>query len=73
MPTTTDPTRLRAARERAGLRRETVAEALGISYNAVMAYERGASDPSARVLVGLARLYQTTVEDLCHEAPAGAA
>jgi transcriptional regulator with XRE-family HTH domain len=67
----TDPFRLRAARERAGLRRETVAEALGLSYGAVVAYERGASDPSARVLVGLARLYGVTVEDLC-TAPAGA-
>jgi transcriptional regulator with XRE-family HTH domain len=67
----TDPFRLRDARERAGLRRETVAEALGLSYGAVVAYERGATDPSARVLVGLARLYQVTVEDLCI-APAGA-
>jgi transcriptional regulator with XRE-family HTH domain len=67
----TDPFRLRDARERAGLRRETVAEALGLSYGAIVAYERGATDPSARVLVGLARLYQVAVEDLCI-APAGA-
>lgn len=66
MPTI-DSARVRAAREAAGLRRETVAEALGIGYGAVQAYELGASDPSVRVLVGMARLFGVTVESLCRD------
>ena len=71
----TDPCRLRAAREAVGLRRETVADRLGISHSAVFAYESGRADPSARVLVALARLYRVAVEELCTagDLPAGAA
>jgi DNA-binding XRE family transcriptional regulator len=68
-----DPSRLRRARETAELSREVVALAVGVTYNSVQAYELGATDPSVRVLIALARLYQVTVEDLCRdEAPAGA-
>ena len=68
-----DPARLRAVRESRDLRRETVAEAVGISHAAVVAYERGVSDPSARVLVALARFFGVAVEELCRdETPAGA-
>jgi transcriptional regulator with XRE-family HTH domain len=71
-----DPGRLREARERRELRRETVAEAVGISHSSVIAYERGVATPSVRVLLALAGLYRVTVEELCtaqDDAPAGAA
>jgi transcriptional regulator with XRE-family HTH domain len=68
-----DPYRAKAARVAANLKRETVAVSLGVGYNAVQAYELGLSDPSARVLVGMARLYGVSVESLCRdETPAGA-
>jgi DNA-binding XRE family transcriptional regulator len=70
MPTITDPSAMRAAREAAGMRRETVAEALGVSHSAIVAYERGISDPSARVLIGLARLYGVSAESLCTDGEA---
>jgi transcriptional regulator with XRE-family HTH domain len=68
-----DPAKLRAAREHAGLRREPVAIAVGKSYHTVAAYESGQAAPPGNVLVTLAHLYGVTVEDLCREAPAGAA
>jgi transcriptional regulator with XRE-family HTH domain len=76
MRTVTNPAVLRAARERAGETRETAATAAGVSYSAIQAYELGRSDPSARVLLALAALYDVTVEELCtaeDDAPAGAA
>ena len=69
----TDPARLMAARKAAGLTRSDVAGRLGLVYAAVQAYELGISDPSAHVLVGLARLYGVPVEALCRDpAPAAA-
>jgi putative transcriptional regulator len=79
MPVTTpviDGLKLRTARESLGLRRETVAESVGISHSSVIAYERGMATPSVRVLLALAGLYHVTVEELCcaaeDDAPAGA-
>jgi transcriptional regulator with XRE-family HTH domain len=64
---------LRTARERAGLTRERAGTALGKSYPAIQAYERGVIVPPGNVLVAMARLYRVAVEDLCRDAdPAGA-
>jgi transcriptional regulator with XRE-family HTH domain len=64
---------LRTARERAGLTREQAGTALGRSYPAIQAYERGVIVPPGNVLVAMARLYGVRVEDLCRDdEPAGA-
>lgn len=60
-----DPARLVAARESARLSREALAVACGVGYNAVQAYELGRSDPSARVLIRMARVLGVPAEDLC--------
>ena len=65
-----DPALLRAFRERAGLRRETTAEALGSSYASIQSYERGVSTPPGDTLIRLARLYGCQVEDFCAADPA---
>ena len=57
-----DPPKVRAARERAGLRREAVAIALGKSYHTIQAYENGQATPPGDVLVALAQIYGVTVE-----------
>jgi transcriptional regulator with XRE-family HTH domain len=68
-----DPARLRAAREAAGLRRETVAETVGRSYACITSYERGQASPPGPMLIRLAALYQVPVEALCADPdPAGA-
>jgi DNA-binding XRE family transcriptional regulator len=73
MPTVTSPAAMIAARERAGHTRETAGTGAGVTASAIQAYELGRSDPSARVLLALARLYGCSVEDLCrHADPAGA-
>lgn len=49
--------RLRAARQRARLSQEGVAETLGITRQALSAWETGASCPSATQLAELATVY----------------
>jgi transcriptional regulator with XRE-family HTH domain len=67
-----DPAKLKAARERSGLRRERVATELGKSYLTVQAYELGGAIPPGNVLIRLAAMYGVTVESLCaDETPAG--
>jgi transcriptional regulator with XRE-family HTH domain len=66
------PAKLRTARQRAGLSREYVALTLSRSCATIQAYEAGQCIPPGNVLVALAALYGVTVEDLCHEVPAGA-
>jgi len=43
---------------------EFVAEVLGVSRQAVSKWENGISDPSTSNLIAIARLYNTSVEDL---------
>jgi len=59
------PQRLRAAREKAGLRREVVAVSMRRSHATIVAYERptGWTEPPARVLLQLAELYGCSIED----------
>ena len=46
---------------------EFVAEALGVSRQAVSKWESGASDPSTSNLSALAKLFGTTAEDILRE------
>ena len=57
-------TKLRAARERAGLRREHVAFALGVSVSAVGYWESGHATPQVNRLPALCRTLECSVEDL---------
>jgi transcriptional regulator with XRE-family HTH domain len=63
---------MRALREAAGHTRETAGTAASVTAGAIRSYELGIADPSARVLVALARLYGVPVEALCRDPdPAG--
>jgi len=44
-----------------------VAEALGVSRQAVSKWENGTSDPSTSNLIALAKLYDISAEDLVRE------
>ena len=55
---------LREHRTRAGMTQEYVAEALGISRQAVSKWEAGASEPTAANLAALAVLYGVPEEEL---------
>lgn len=55
---------LRSYRENNKMTQEFVAEALGVSRQAVSKWENGASDPSTSNLIALAKLYGTTAEML---------
>ncbi len=50
-----------------GMTQEFVAEALGVSRQAVRKWESGRSDPSTTNLMALARLYGLTPEELLKE------
>jgi transcriptional regulator with XRE-family HTH domain len=69
-----NPSKMRAHREAADLRRQAVAVALRKSYRTIEAYETGHVIPPGDVLVALAALYGVAVEDLCTDdaAPVGA-
>lgn len=49
------------------LTQEYVAEALGVSRQAVSKWENGASDPSTANLMALARLYGLSVDELLRQ------
>ena len=55
---------LRELRSSAGMTQEYVAEAVGVSRQAVSKWESGASDPTAANLTALAGLYHIPVEEL---------
>ena len=46
---------------------EFVAEAIGVSRQAVSKWENGTSDPSTSNLIALARLFKISAEELLHE------
>ena len=58
---------LKAHRTRCQMTQEFVAEALGVSRQAVSKWESGASDPSTANLIALAKLFGTTPEELLKE------
>ena len=57
-------TRLKAARERQGLKQEYVASKLGVTQSAVPKWESGMTEPGATVLGELAALYGVTLKRL---------
>lgn len=55
---------LKDHRQRCGMTQEFVAEALGVSRQAVSKWENGAAEPSTSNLLALAKLYQVDAADL---------
>ena len=58
---------LKRRRTECKMTQEFVAEALGVSRQAVSKWESGASDPSTANLIALAKLFSTTPEELLKE------
>ena len=56
--------RIRRGREAKALTQEELAEALGVSRQAVSKWERGEADPSTANLLALGRLYGVPAEEL---------
>lgn len=56
--------KLREHRVRCKMTQEFVAEAVGVSRQAVSKWENGASDPSTANLIALAKLYGVSPEEL---------
>ena len=59
---------LKEHRTECKMTQEFVAEAIGVSRQAVSKWESGASDPSTTNLIALAKLYEISPEDLLREA-----
>lgn len=59
---------LKARRISRGFTQEYVAEALGVSRQAVSKWENGTSEPSTANLMALARLYGLSVDELLTQA-----
>ena len=58
------PERLKEIRVARGMTQEFVAEALGVSRQAVSKWETGAADPSTSNLLAIAKLYGISAADL---------
>ena len=58
---------LKAHRTDRGFTQEYVAEALGVSRQAVSKWENGTSDPSTANLMALAKLYGLSVDELLRQ------
>ena len=58
---------LRQHREECKMTQEFVPEAIGVSRQAVSKWETGISDPSTSNLLTLAKLYNTTAEEILKE------
>lgn len=59
--------KLQELRKSRGLTQEELAEALFVSRTAISKWESGASDPSTSNLLTLAKLFNTTAEELLRE------
>ena len=59
---------LKAHRMRCQMTQEFVAEALGVSRQAVSKWETGTADPSTSNLLALAKLFGVPAEELLHQA-----
>lgn len=62
---------LRQHRTNCKMTQEFVAEALGVSRQAVSKWENGVSDPSTTNLIALAKLFGVTAEDILREVRSG--
>ncbi len=58
---------LKQHRENSKMTQEFVAEAIGVSRQAVSKWENGTSDPSTSNLVSLAKLFKISAEDIIKE------
>lgn len=58
---------LKQHREECHMTQEFVAEAIGVSRQAVSKWENGTSDPSTSNLIALAKLFKISAEELLHE------
>ena len=58
---------LKQHREECKMTQEFVAESIGVSRQAVSKWETGVSDPSTSNLLTLAKLFNTTAEELLRE------
>lgn len=58
---------LKAHRTACKMTQEFVAEALGVSRQAVSKWESGASDPSTANLIAIAKLYGVSAEEILRE------
>ena len=56
--------RIRTYRQMQGLSQDELAEKLNVSRQAVSRWENGSSDPSTSNLIALAKIYNTTVEEI---------
>ena len=56
--------KIKAHREECKMTQEFVAEAIGVSRQAVSKWENGSSDPSTSNLIALAKLFDVAPEDL---------
>lgn len=55
---------IKALRKARGLRQEDLAELLGVSRQTIIAMENDKYDPSLALAIRLARLLETTVEEI---------
>lgn len=62
---------IRTHRMRCQMTQEFVAEALGVSRQAVSRWETGTADPSTSNLLALAKLFGVPAEELLHQATGG--
>ena len=62
---------LKENRTRCKMTQEFVAEALGVSRQAVSKWETGTADPSTSNLLALAKLFGVPAEELLHQATGG--
>ena len=59
--------RIQYLRKTKGMSQEELADRMGVSRQAVSKWETGASDPSTSNLLTLAKLFNTTAEELLRE------
>ena len=59
--------RIKKAREECKMTQEFVAEAIGVSRQAVSKWENGTSDPSTSNLIAIAKVFQISPEELLQE------
>lgn len=58
---------LKQHREQCRMTQEFVAEAVGVSRQAVSKWENGTADPSTSNLIAIAKLFDLSAEELLHE------
>ena len=58
---------IRQARERIGLSQIELAQAVGVSQGAISQWEKGLTHPSFKVLRTLARVLNTTIDEIVGE------